>query len=136
VSGVLFALVVVLPAANDVQNLHGYMGWIPFRVFNYVRPHIPHFMYHVVAPAIGLSMATSVLCAAVAVGPYRRREGWAWWALAAAGGAHVAAKAWGSLVFWPHWLDDVALPAAVWVMAVALSWRDFSMPTGRREQAP
>ena len=128
-SGALFLLVFLLPAAEDLPKSFWYTQYIGSRVMRWVEPSVPHFTFHTLAPTVSLALATLVLAVGLVLGPYRRGDPWAWWTLSLAGLGFIAGKAWGSVALYPHWPEEVLAPFLVWLVASGLSWRSFR---GRR----
>ena len=128
-SGMLFVLAMLLPGLVDLRN--------DLRLFELTdslspeaRSGFPHAIFHVLTPVVGLTLAALLLAGAVALGPYRRRERWAWWALALSGIAIFATKLWGTFAIYAHGVFggltvELEIPFLLWLAAVALSWRDF-----------
>jgi hypothetical protein len=90
----------------------------------------PHPMFHVLTAVVGFFAAGAILSLNIAFGPYLRGERWAWWSLLLANLAVILANVWGTLTIYGHSVSngiipELWLPAAVLVLAVALSWRDF-----------
>lgn len=137
-SGLGFVGALVLPEAINVEDLVPPAAWASGYAVRELQPSlphvaslIPHAAFHAATSIVGLAVAIAILALAVALGPYRQGENWAWWALALAGCANFAAKVWGILSIYPHPLAggdmavQVQLPALLWLLAVALSWKDF-----------
>lgn len=117
-------------ALADIVHLWPYAEELERHVDRFLQPSVTHLQYHVVAPFLGLAFSTLLLGTAVALGPYLRGERWAAWALALASAGYISAKAWGSVVLFPHWDTEVVPSLLAWIAAVGLSVWDASVNHG------
>lgn len=129
-SGALFVVALLGPPATDLANVLGLAARIGAFVLPEFRRGVPHAVFHMLTPIIGLALAIVILAAAIVREPYRRGEAWAWWVLAVAGLVMFLVKIWGTATIYAHHVlggltVELELPVLLWLAAVALSWRDF-----------
>jgi hypothetical protein len=132
ISGLLFVLsTLAAPMQDLVDNVLPELTQIKLYAPSLPERAIAHFTFHSVTSVVALVLVALVLSISLLVGPYRKGERWAWWALALPGLLVALVKILGTLTIYAHGIFggltvELELPLLIWILAVALSWREYS----------